>query len=152
MKCCGISDVFLSEIAPQLSENKCLIHLNLSCNTIGDDGARSLATSLRLNRTLMSLALTNNHIGDAGALSLSNVGNTLPSVYVRISSMMTRTCSWWIQVLSRFELNHSEIVLRRKLLSLLERPEDGMVRLFCEHCNAVHVRYIVYLWCEALPL
>lgn len=73
MKCCGISDNFLAELSPHLSENKCLVHLNLSCNRIGDVGVSSLATSLRLNRTLLSLALTNNYVGDIGALSLARV-------------------------------------------------------------------------------
>ena len=126
MKCCEISDSLLTEIAPYLAENKSLIHLNLSCNKIGDDGVNSLATSLRLNRTLLSLALTNNHIGDAGALSLANVRKTAIILCVTVLLFL---CTYLkiIQVLSRFELNHSEIVQRRKLLSLQERSEDGMV-------------------------
>ena len=128
MKCCEISDTLLAEITSHLAENKSLIHLNLSCNKIGDDGINSLATSLRLNRTLLSLALTNNHIGDAGALSLANVRKTAIILCI-IVLLLFWLCAYLkiIQVLSRFELNHSEIVQRRKLLSLQERSEDGMV-------------------------
>ena len=77
MKCCGVSDTFLAEAAPQLSENKSLVHLNLSCNRIGDDGVNAISTSLRLNRTLLSLALANNHITDIGALSLARVSQNI---------------------------------------------------------------------------
>ena len=119
MKCCGISDRFLAEMVLPLSENKCLVHLNMSCNRIGNDGANSIASSLRLNRTLLSLALTNNCIGDIGAMGLAKV-----SIIAAETSLLIK---FNFQVLSRFELNHSEIVLRRRLLSLLDRSEDGIV-------------------------
>lgn len=81
MKCCDISDAFVAEIAPHLSENKTLLHLNLSCNRITDEGAYSVATSLRLNRTLLSLTLTNNYIGDIGALNLAKVSKPTIIIY-----------------------------------------------------------------------
>lgn len=63
-----------------------------------------MASALRLNRTLLSLSLANNSIGDAGAIRLA-------------------------EVLSRFPLNHEEVVTRRKLLSQ-RRLEDGQVTTF----------------------
>ncbi|XP_038624182.1 leucine-rich repeat-containing protein 71, partial [Tachyglossus aculeatus] len=71
--------------------DRSLVSLNLSYNRIGDDGAAHLAHGLRLNRSLLSLSLAHNHIGDAGALSLA-------------------------QVLHPFELTHTEVVERRRLL------------------------------------
>lgn len=102
MKSCGITDQFLQDFSPLLIKNGTLLHLNLSCNSIGDDGCAALASSLRLNRTLLSLSLVGNVIGDKGAASLA-------------------------KVLSRFPLNHSEIVQRRQLQSTRAKPEEGTV-------------------------
>lgn len=75
MKSCGITDQFLQDFSPLLIKNGTLLHLNLSCNSIGDDGCAALASSLRLNRTLLSLSLVGNVIGDKGAASLAKVSS-----------------------------------------------------------------------------
>ena len=73
MKNCGITDQFLADLSLPLKENMTLLHLNLSCNHIGNDGCIALANSLRLNRTLLSLSLIFNSIGDVGAFALAKV-------------------------------------------------------------------------------
>lgn len=73
MKSCNISDQFVKELSSPLAENGTLLHLNLSCNSIGDTGCVALATSLRLNRTLLTLSLTANSIGDSGVVALAKV-------------------------------------------------------------------------------
>lgn len=73
MKSCDIVDQFVEELSSALTENGTLLHLNLSCNRIGDNGCRALATSLRLNRTLLTLSLTGNSIGDSGVVALAKV-------------------------------------------------------------------------------
>ena len=71
MKSCGIDDQFVQTLSPGLTDNTSLLHLNLSCNHLGNAGCVALATSLRLNRTLLSVALTCNHIGDEGIIVLA---------------------------------------------------------------------------------
>lgn len=66
-----------------------LIHLNVSSNFLGDEGAEYIADALRANRTLLVLNLADNQITDKG-------------------------CEKIITVLQRFPLNQSEIKLRRK--------------------------------------
>lgn len=73
MKSCCITDQFVGAISSHLAENGTLLHLNLSCNNIGDSGCTSLANSLRLNRTLLTLFLTGNSIGDIGVVALAKV-------------------------------------------------------------------------------
>ncbi|XP_029701459.1 leucine-rich repeat-containing protein 71 isoform X1 [Takifugu rubripes] len=55
------------------STNKKLLALNLSFNSIGDEGAAHIAQGLRLNRTLVCLSLSNNQIGDVGATQLARI-------------------------------------------------------------------------------
>lgn len=73
MKNCNITDAVIVEASPHLADNGNLLHLNLSCNYIGDEGCAALASSLRLNRTLLTLSLTGNSIGDSGVASLAKV-------------------------------------------------------------------------------
>ena len=70
VKSCKLTDSFTQDITPYIGN---LLHLNMSCNSIGDDGCVSLATALRLNRTLLTLSLTGNCISDKGASCLAEV-------------------------------------------------------------------------------
>ncbi|EPQ08629.1 Leucine-rich repeat-containing protein 71 [Myotis brandtii] len=71
--------------------NRTLVSLNLGFNHIGDEGAGYIADGLRLNRSLLWLSLAHNRIEDKGALKLA-------------------------EVLQPFELTHTEVVERRRLL------------------------------------
>ncbi|XP_058516924.1 leucine-rich repeat-containing protein 71 isoform X4 [Ochotona princeps] len=71
--------------------NRTLVSLNLSFNHISDEGAGYIADGLRLNRSLLWLSLAHNRIQDKGALKLA-------------------------EVLRPFELTHTEVVERRRLL------------------------------------
>ncbi|XP_045839077.1 leucine-rich repeat-containing protein 71 isoform X2 [Meles meles] len=71
--------------------NRSLVALNLGFNHIGDAGAGYIADGLRLNRALLWLSLAHNRIQDQGALKLA-------------------------EVLRPFELTHTELVERRRLL------------------------------------
>ncbi|XP_058395480.1 leucine-rich repeat-containing protein 71 [Diceros bicornis minor] len=73
------------------SHNRTLVSLNLGFNHIGDEGAGYIADGLRLNRSLLWLSLAHNRIQDNGALKLA-------------------------EVLRPFELTHTEVVERRRLL------------------------------------
>ena len=65
--------MFISQLTPALTDNRNLLHLDLSCNSLTDNGLIFLAAALRLNRTLLSLTLTNNSIGDEGVEALAEV-------------------------------------------------------------------------------
>ncbi len=54
-----------------LDKNPTLTTLHLTCNNIGDEGARSLAAALDNNATLTFLHIGNNNIGAEGARSLA---------------------------------------------------------------------------------
>ncbi|XP_070252490.1 leucine-rich repeat-containing protein 71 isoform X3 [Myotis yumanensis] len=71
--------------------NRTLVSLNLGFNHIGDEGAGYIADGLRLNRSLLWLSLAHNRIEDKGGLKLA-------------------------EVLQPFELTHTEVVERRRLL------------------------------------
>nr|XP_058165907.1 leucine-rich repeat-containing protein 71 isoform X3 [Dasypus novemcinctus] len=83
------------------SSNRTLVSLNLGFNHIGDDGAGYIADGLRLNRSLLWLSLAHNRIQDKGALKLA-------------------------EVLRPFELTHTEVVERRRLL--LEKGTQERLR------------------------
>ncbi|XP_045037423.2 leucine-rich repeat-containing protein 71 isoform X4 [Desmodus rotundus] len=81
--------------------NRTLVSLNLGFNHIGDEGAGYIADGLRLNRSLLWLSLAHNRIQDKGALKLA-------------------------EVLRPFELTHTEVVERRRLL--LEKGTQERMR------------------------
>ncbi|XP_022415284.1 leucine-rich repeat-containing protein 71 isoform X2 [Delphinapterus leucas] len=81
--------------------NRTLVSLNLGFNRIGDEGAGYIADGLRLNRSLLWLSLAHNRIQDKGALKLA-------------------------EVLRPFELTHTEVVERRRLL--LEKGSQERLR------------------------
>ncbi|XP_045439218.1 leucine-rich repeat-containing protein 71 isoform X1 [Pipistrellus kuhlii] len=81
--------------------NRTLVSLNLGFNHIGDEGAGYIADGLRLNRSLLWLSLAHNRIQDKGALKLA-------------------------EVLQPFELTHTEVVERRRLL--LEKGTQERLR------------------------
>ncbi|XP_037681596.1 leucine-rich repeat-containing protein 71 isoform X5 [Choloepus didactylus] len=83
------------------SSNRTLVSLNLGFNHIGDEGAGYIADGLRLNRSLLWLSLAHNRIQDKGALKLA-------------------------EVLRPFELTHTEVVERRRLL--LEKGTQERMR------------------------
>ena len=74
----SIGDEGASYLFEALRVNTSLTSLNLGCNYIGDEGASSLSEALRVNTSLASLNLGYNSIGDEGASSLSEAlrGNT----------------------------------------------------------------------------
>jgi len=59
------------DLAEMLKVNKSLTRLDLSNNSIGDDGAIALAKMLKVNTSLEWLILSNNSIGDKGAKALA---------------------------------------------------------------------------------
>ncbi|XP_078012307.1 LOW QUALITY PROTEIN: leucine-rich repeat-containing protein 71 [Phascolarctos cinereus] len=73
------------------TSNRTLVSLNLGYNHIGDEGAGYIADGLRLNRSLLWLSLAHNHIQDQGARKIA-------------------------EVLQPFELTHTEVVERRRLM------------------------------------
>ncbi|XP_012514064.1 PREDICTED: leucine-rich repeat-containing protein 71 [Propithecus coquereli] len=81
--------------------NRTLVSLNLGFNHIGDKGAGYIADGLRLNRSLLWLSLAHNRIQDNGALKLA-------------------------EVLRPFQLTHTEVVERRRLL--LEKGTQERLR------------------------
>jgi len=59
-------------LAPALTSRCCTLqHLDLSCNNIGNEGARLLAGMLMLNTSLRSVRLQDTQIGDDGATALA---------------------------------------------------------------------------------
>ncbi|XP_074079275.1 leucine-rich repeat-containing protein 71 isoform X2 [Macrotis lagotis] len=82
--------------------NRTLVSLNLGYNHIGDEGAGYIADGLRLNRSLLWLSLAHNRIEDKGALKIA-------------------------EVLQPFELTHTEVVERRRLL--LEKGAQDRTRI-----------------------
>ena len=67
----SIGDEGASSLSDALRVNTSLTSLNLPGNSIGDEGASSLSEALRVNTSLTSLDLSNNSIGVEGASSLS---------------------------------------------------------------------------------
>ncbi|XP_074621745.1 uncharacterized protein LOC141880193 [Acropora palmata] len=67
----SISDEGVNSLAQALRVNTSLSSLDLSSNSIGDEGANSLAEALRVNKSLSSLDLSWNSIGAEGANSLA---------------------------------------------------------------------------------
>ncbi|KAK2084464.1 Leucine-rich repeat-containing protein 71 [Saguinus oedipus] len=104
--------------------NRTLVSLNLGFNHIGDEGAGYIADGLRLNRSLLWLSLAHNRIQDTGALKLAEVG--VPTRWVRDedwpggadpdSPGVRPRGALLPQVLRPFELTHTEVVERRRLL------------------------------------
>ena len=58
-------------IAEALKVNPVLTVLNLSDNSIGDNGAKSIAEALKVNPVLTDLSLGNNKIGVDGAKAIA---------------------------------------------------------------------------------
>ena len=67
----SIGDEGASSLSEALRVNTSLTSLHLSCNSIGGEGASSLSEALRVNTSLTSLHLSCNSIGGEGASSLS---------------------------------------------------------------------------------
>ena len=64
-----------------------LLRLDLTCNRIGNEGARGLAAGVEKNRSLRHLHLDGNQLGDAGAAALcdalrSNAGMRRCTLYL----------------------------------------------------------------------
>ena len=49
-----------------------LVRLDLSCNNIGDDGAKQIADALKVNQRLKTMSLIGNIIGDDGAIFIAD--------------------------------------------------------------------------------
>ena len=83
------SNQSLSTLCLTLRVNTSLTSLDLSRNSIGDEGASSLSEALRVNTSLTSLDLSGNSIGDEGASSLSETLRVNTSL---TSLDLSRTC------------------------------------------------------------
>jgi hypothetical protein len=70
LKCCSLSNLFVTEIAKSLPFCKSLSNLSLRYNLIGDDGAQALSRNMPLCTGLVFLDLSNNIIGDPGCKAL----------------------------------------------------------------------------------
>lgn len=92
LKFCSIDSKGIEKISNELYHHleSNLLHLNLSSNSIGNEGIEHVVHFLRINRTLISLNLANNKIYDSGCLQL-------------------------IIPLHMFPLNFEEIVIRRRI-------------------------------------
>jgi hypothetical protein len=66
----------IQDLAEALKTNKTITTLDLSHNTIDDEGARALADALKTNTTISTLDLRDNDIGDQGARTLSDALKT----------------------------------------------------------------------------
>ena len=66
-----INDGFVAAISQALTVNSSLTYLDLSQNTVGDNGASCLSQALKANTTLTTLLLQLTGIGEAGASYLS---------------------------------------------------------------------------------
>nr|KAG5692241.1 hypothetical protein BaRGS_011741 [Batillaria attramentaria] len=91
--------------------NTKLLSLDLAGNLITDVGAGDLAKGLRLNRTLLTLSLANNKIEDKGAIMLA-------------------------EALSRFALNHDELVERRRLIFIRECNRKASKPKAAHYCTS----------------
>ncbi|KAG0196550.1 hypothetical protein BGX28_009996, partial [Mortierella sp. GBA30] len=67
-------------LAETLKTNSTLTTLDLSSNSIGENGAIALSEALKTNSTLTTLHLKRNSIGDNGAVALSEALNTNSTV------------------------------------------------------------------------
>ena len=92
LKCCKVTDQFLTHFTHALTENRSLLHFDLSCNNITNEGVSMLASSLRLNRTLLTLTLTDNSVGDAGVAALCEVCLCVYDVWGCVMCDMCRCC------------------------------------------------------------
>lgn len=90
LKFCSIDSYGIEKISNELYYpcESSLLHLNLSSNSVRDEGIAHIVRFLRINRTLISLNLADNKIYDIGCIRL----------------MLT---------LQKFPLNFEEIVIRR---------------------------------------
>ena len=64
-----------------LEVNSTLQSLNLSWNSIGDEGAKALSEALKVNSTLQLLNLDGNNIGDEGAKTFSDAKQKSRVIY-----------------------------------------------------------------------
>ena len=77
--------------AKAFAENTYLTHLDLSWNSVGDNGAMILAQSLRSNETLRILDVTHDEIKEKGALGSSGMAATSRcTATIASSSAVTR--------------------------------------------------------------
>ena len=68
----GITPQVMCDIAASLELNTSVIHLNLSDNLIGPEGAVALGAALEQNKTLETLLLEGTNIGEAGLVALAS--------------------------------------------------------------------------------
>ncbi|KAG0007408.1 hypothetical protein BGZ82_005419, partial [Podila clonocystis] len=67
-------------VVSSILANWTLSTLNLSVNSIGDNGAQALSEALKTNSTLTTLNLSGNSIGNNGAQALSEALKTNPTL------------------------------------------------------------------------
>ncbi|KAL0242759.1 hypothetical protein GEMRC1_005322 [Eukaryota sp. GEM-RC1] len=73
-----------------LKTNTTITSINLSFNSIGDEGARALAEALKVNHSVPSVDLMNNSIGDEGARALAEalkVNDSVTSIDLEYNSI-----------------------------------------------------------------
>ena len=76
---CGIDDDMTSCLARGLKHSTALETLDLSCNSIGDEGAIALADDGIYSQKLHTLHLSCNRIGDEGAIAIACAGKAAKS-------------------------------------------------------------------------
>ena len=87
LSCNSLGDEGAREICAALAGHPSLLRLGLSFNAIGDAGAEHLAKLMRCNGCLTSLNLFGNHFSDAGALVLEGaLGESLSLTEVNLAS------------------------------------------------------------------
>mmetsp|Transcript_27421 Transcript_27421/g.67679 ORF Transcript_27421/g.67679 Transcript_27421/m.67679 type:complete len:286 (+) Transcript_27421:25-882(+) len=73
ISCNSIRENGAKALANSLSANSSIVSLDMSANAIGDEGATALSSGLAFNRTTQNLDLHACSIGDAGAKALAGV-------------------------------------------------------------------------------
>ncbi|KAF9390630.1 hypothetical protein CPB97_008819 [Podila verticillata] len=73
----SIGDNGTQVLSEALKTNSTLTTLYLGCNSIGDNGAQAVVEAIKTNSTLISLELQNNSIGDNGAQALHQVSMSI---------------------------------------------------------------------------
>eukprot|EP01079_Euglenida_sp_SAG-EU17-18_P010042 gene10042-266_t len=64
-------DELVRKVARKLKDNHTVTKIDLSRNSVGNEGARDLAQLLLVNKRILSLKLAHNNIGDDGATALA---------------------------------------------------------------------------------
>ena len=120
-----------------LKKNCTLTSINLSDNSIGNEGARAIAQSLEKNCTLTSINLSDNSIGNEGAKAIAQAlktNTTLTSMDLSCTQINSNAviairqvleCNRGIRdILERRDMDTKEAVINGKELEVLQQTYD----------------------------